>query len=175
MKRREVNFEVGDLVLAHLRKERFPRGQYNKLKFKKIGPCKILWKFSTNAYELELPTSIGISPIFNVVDLYPYKIDNTGQPEEDGDPMAPKEVNWLNHMLTKRPAEAEVILETKVAKKTRGKEYLEYLVKWRGHLAEDSTWMSATDLEKQGYAIDDLMRRSSWTFDPREYDVGASM
>jgi hypothetical protein len=27
MKRREVNYEVGDMVLAHLRKERFPRGE----------------------------------------------------------------------------------------------------------------------------------------------------
>ena len=81
--------------------------------------------------ELELPTSIGISPIFNVADLYPYKIDDTGQPEEDGDPMAPEEVNWLKHMPMERPTEAEAILETKVVKKTRGKEYLEYLVKWR--------------------------------------------
>ena len=77
-KRRENNYEVGDLVLAYLKRAIFPKGEYNKLKMKKIGPCKILRKFSANAYELEIPTGVGISPIFNVADLYPYVASDTG-------------------------------------------------------------------------------------------------
>ena len=92
LKRREVNFEVGDLVLAHLRREIFPKREYNKLKFKKIGSCKILRKFSTNAYEIELPPDIGISPIFNVIDLYKYEdkdIDDATKDKEE------QEVDWM--------------------------------------------------------------------------------
>jgi hypothetical protein len=33
---------------------------------KNIGPCKILKIFTANAYEIEFPEDIGISPIFNV-------------------------------------------------------------------------------------------------------------
>jgi hypothetical protein len=65
------------LILAHLRKERFPRGTYNKLKMKKIRPCRVLKKIGTNAYEIALPDGIQISLIFNISDLYPYKLEET--------------------------------------------------------------------------------------------------
>jgi hypothetical protein len=71
--RKELQFEVGDQVLTHLRKERFPKGKYNKLKMKKIWPCNILRKLGANTYEIELPDDVGISLIFNVSDLYPYR------------------------------------------------------------------------------------------------------
>lgn len=59
--------------ISHLRKEIFRKRECNKLKMKKIGPSRILKFFSTNAYELELPMGIGISPVFNVVYSYPYQ------------------------------------------------------------------------------------------------------
>jgi hypothetical protein len=86
--RRQLQFEVGDLILAHLRKERFPKGTYNKLKMKKIGPCKVLKKFGANACEIELPDGIEISPIFNVSNLYPYKSEEAGTGDEQ------PEVQW---------------------------------------------------------------------------------
>jgi hypothetical protein len=56
-----------------LRKERFLRGTYNKFKMKKIGPCRILIKFAANAYEIGFPDNVGISLIFNVAEMYPYR------------------------------------------------------------------------------------------------------
>ena len=75
--RMKLEFEVGDQFLAHIRKEIFLRGTYNKLKLKKIGSCKILRRFGENAYELEVLEDVGISPIFNTIDLYPYSEDGS--------------------------------------------------------------------------------------------------
>lgn len=69
---------MGDLVLGDIQKERFARGTYNKLKMKKIRSCEILQKFEANAYKIELPDGVGISPIFYIEDLYPYRVDEAG-------------------------------------------------------------------------------------------------
>ena len=75
---RDKNYEVGYFILANLKRDIFPKGEYNKLKMKKIGPYIILRMFSANAYELEMPIGVGISPIFNVAYLYPYAAGDTG-------------------------------------------------------------------------------------------------
>ena len=73
MKRRYKELEVGDEFMAHLRKEQFLVGTYNKLKMKKFGPCKIVKRHdSGNAYEVELSTELNISPVFKISDLIEY-------------------------------------------------------------------------------------------------------
>ena len=59
---------------------------------KKIGPCKVLKKIGENAYEIELPNGIGIYLIFNVLDLYPYKLEEVGTSDEQ------PEVQWQKNI-----------------------------------------------------------------------------
>lgn len=134
---------MGDLVLAHLRKERIPKGKYTKLQMKKIGPCRFVHKFGVNAYEIELPPRVAIYPIFNVSNLYPFK-GSMFVGEDVGTPGVQDE-DWVKDLPPSHPLKLEGILDTKEAKKakrTRHKVYNEYIVKWKGLPHENSTWIT---------------------------------
>ncbi|KAE8694063.1 putative Quercetin 3-O-methyltransferase 1 [Hibiscus syriacus] len=67
--RRQVLFDVGDFVWVVLTRDRFPVGEYNKLKDWKIGPCEVVQKINDNAYRLRLPSHLKTSDVFNVKHL----------------------------------------------------------------------------------------------------------
>ena len=103
---------------ANLKKERLPKGKHSKLMLRKLGSCQIMKKFGTNAYEIQLPPEIGISPIFNIEDLTPLKETNEGV-----DIGNISDVEDIKDLPLKEAPKLEKILDTKVVQKTRGKEY----------------------------------------------------
>jgi hypothetical protein len=119
--------------ISHLIKERFPRGTYNKLNMKKIGPCNILRKFEANDYEIEFPYDVGVSSILNVANMYPYREDEAYGEENQ------QEVQWVKQMPVAEKPQMEKIIDRRVGKKTRRKSYFEHLVKWKGHPIEDAS------------------------------------
>lgn len=65
-RRKNLQFQVGYLFMVHLNKERLQKGVPNKLQMRKLGPCAILAKYGENAYKVDLPSDIGLSPVFNI-------------------------------------------------------------------------------------------------------------
>ncbi|KAG7556876.1 Integrase catalytic core [Arabidopsis suecica] len=75
--RKKLTFEPGDWVWLHMRKERFPKERKSKLSPRGDGPFRVLEKINDNAYKIELPGELNISPTFNVADLSPFHADET--------------------------------------------------------------------------------------------------
>ncbi|CAL8155920.1 unnamed protein product [Prunus armeniaca] len=168
--RRLKDFEEGDMVLVHLRRDRFPKGTYHKLKSKKFGPCKVLKKISSNAYMLELPPDLQISPIFNVSDLYLFE----GFDEEPVSTEA-----QIQQLPKAHPEIVEDVLDIKEVKSRRGNQYRRFLVKWLGKNATESTWVPEEELKRidpEIYAeVVKAFSPESSSFQPGGVDAGASI
>jgi len=116
--KKNVQYQPGDLVWIHLRKERFPGKRKSKLMPRSDGPFEILEKIDPNAYKVDLLGEYGVSSTFNVADLSPYYDPNDDIPslrsnshqagEDDGD------------QPTKEPKDDEKVKEVKkVAKEVK--------------------------------------------------------
>lgn len=81
--RQDVQFKVVDHVWAVLTRERFPPGEYKKLKSRKVCPLEVLEKISSNAYCLLFPQDARYSYVFNVNISFLFWHDDTTDPRSD--------------------------------------------------------------------------------------------
>ena len=90
--KKRVQFQPGDLVWIHMRKERFPSKCKSKIMPRSEGHFEILEQVGPDAYKVDLPGDYGISATINVADLRPYVDEseeipslrsNSEQPGED--------------------------------------------------------------------------------------------
>lgn len=131
--RRAEEFAVGDQVLLSTKYIRLKATGTPKLMPLWIGPFPIIRRVGNLAYELELPATLKVHPVFHVVVLKRYRSDGRTQPPppvevDDDGPLYAVE-NLIAHRLDKR---------TKRPK--------EYLVKWAGYGEEHNSWVAAKDI-----------------------------
>ena len=97
----------------------------DKLMERFVGPYKVKGIVSSNAIELDLPSSIRIHPVVNVSRIRRYKDQMKGQKVT---PPPPVEIQG------EMKYEVEKILSKR---KRYGK--IKYLVQWKGYTAEEDT------------------------------------
>jgi len=136
-----VEFQEGDLVMIRIRPERFAKGTYHKLHHRSAGPFKILKRLGSNAYHIELPSPLQLSPIFNVEDLTKY----VGHHDGPSEPIPSPPVRLPSYV--KPRDEVEAILEDQIVSTRRGG-YQKFLVKWKNRPLSDCCSLQTEEVQR---------------------------
>lgn len=119
-----------------------------KLNPRRLGPYEVLRKIGPLNYELKLPASLRIHPVFHVSLLTKYVPDTIpGRIQTPPDPVA-----------VDGDIEYEVA-EVLNSRRTGRWRKLEYLVRWKGYGPEEDAWVPATDMEHAPAVIRKFYRR----------------
>ena len=113
---------------------------------KKFGPYKILKRHDyKNSYEVELFAELNTLLVFNILDLTIFYEGG------DGDEIA--DIQWSIPIATLDTKEIAKILDSRVDRSTRNKTYKEYLIKWKGRLVENSSWLEREEVDHLGFPL----------------------
>jgi hypothetical protein len=157
LKRREVELEVGQKVLLstqHLALK--DKDRTKKLMPRFIGPFPVKRIISSVAYELELPTTMKIHPVFHISKLKILKLRSSSSIpslsddfEHDHSRPPPELINEDGE----EEWEVEKIVKHRTVKQKNNKQRIEYLVIWKGYPEWEMTWEPASHLKRASKAI----------------------
>jgi len=137
------DIQPNDLVFLDRRNIKTIRPS-RKLDDKKLGPFKVLRQINPVAFELKLPTTMKIHPVFHVSLLEP-KTKDTIQQMSTPAPPPPIEIDQdLEY-------EVESILDSKISRKK-----LFYLVHWKGYDTTENSWEPTQNLLNSQELINDF-------------------
>ena len=142
-RRQEQRYSVGDRVLLSTANIAMPRNLTRKLARLYDGPFKVKACIGDNAYELELPASVQLHPVFNVSQLRPYHDPSARFPGRVIEPQPPVVVDGADEY------EVEEVLGHRDVRRRR-----EYLVKWVGYPSLHNTWLPLSNLENAMDAVE---------------------
>ena len=146
MHRRSKEFNVSDYVMVRIRPERIPKTFSKKLYARVMGPYSIIRKMGSNAYLLDLPNDMDISPVFNVEDLVPYR--GTFEPSTLSSSVSTGEASKgapTMPSLQYSKETVDIILDDEFVISRDGG-FRRFLVKWHGRLDYDAIWIQEDDL-----------------------------
>jgi len=146
-KRSDVEeYKIGDLVMLSTKdlKYQMVGRRTEKLTERFVGPYRIKKIVSSNAIELELPSTVKIHPVVNVSRIRRYVGQVEGQKREQPLPVI---------IEGKEEWEVERILNKR---RVRGKD--KYLVRWKGFTAESDTWEGKENLRNTKEAIEEFKK-----------------
>jgi hypothetical protein len=95
----------------------------------------------------------GYLQFLTISDLYPYRAEEAGCDQQP-------EVQWQKQLPVAEKPQMECILDKRIGRKTRLKQYFEYMVKWKNHPVEDVSWETEAEIQKHGKTVQELMDRS---------------
>lgn len=141
-KRREVNYQVGNLVLLRLRPYRQSSTKGNssvsaKLAKRFYGPFQVIERIGPIAYKLKLPDEAKIHPVFHCSKLKPFR----------GTPTPPSTETFPSTFVNDQPLISPLaILDHR---RTSPEAPWEVLVQWRGLSPDETSWENWTKLQEE--------------------------
>ena len=118
-----ASFSINDLVWLKSTNISSPR-PCPKLDHKKIGPFRVLKKLSPVSYELEIPASLNVHPIFHISLL-----EKCTSRKDEKIPLVTKDLRYEDEFLVKSVLGVKMI----------NNEFF-YLIRWKNDDSESNTW-----------------------------------